>query len=85
MSEWISLADRPPPRPPTPYHVYLVWAVPMLHNATGYATRCQFGRDGSWVPVYTQMGDECEVTHWMELPEPPDPKPYGPRGRERGR
>jgi len=83
--DWIACKEQMPPRPETPYKVYLVWVLQQIDNATGTTRLHQLDRDaGAWLPMERgPSGATQVVTHWCtaldELGSPP-PKPYGPRG-----
>jgi hypothetical protein len=83
--EWIDCKERMPPRPETPYKMYLVWVVQQLDGATGTSMRLQLDRTtGDWMPPGRGRAGACQVvTHWSTVLDDlgsPEPKPYGPRG-----
>lgn len=66
MTEWISVKDRLPN--PDEYallydsHLNLVFEGKLLPSDFYYSDRCGYSKD---------VGDDCEITHWMPLPEAP--------------
>lgn len=75
---WIDVVERMPPKPKTPYKVYLVWAVARIAGATGTSYLLQFSRKSrGWVGA-----ENLVVTHWSDaldrLGYPPS-LPWGPR------
>jgi len=64
--EWISVKDRLPE--PNDYvllydsSLNLVYEGKLLASDFYYSERAGYSAD---------IGDDCEVTHWMPLPEPP--------------
>ncbi len=87
LIDWIDCRERKPPPPETPYKEYLVWAVQLLPTAAGGTYLLQFSRErNDWMPLpYGPAGAPMVVTHCSEVLDvlgSPDPKPYGPRGRE---
>ena len=87
LIDWIDCRERKPSPPETPYKEYLVWVVQLLPNAAGGMYLLQFSRErNDWMPLpYGPAGAPMVVTHYGEVLDvlgSPDPKPYGPRGRE---
>lgn len=85
--DWIDCRNRKPPSPERPYKLYLVWAVQLLPDAGGGPYLLQFSRAlNDWLPLpYGAAGAPMVVTHYSEVLDvldSPDPKPWGPRGRE---
>lgn len=75
-----SCDEKMPPKPETPFKVYLVFAVVCLDGGTGSWEILQFSRDyNNWMPFCTRFGDPCIVTHWAELPPTPGEGEFGPR------
>jgi hypothetical protein len=84
--DWIACKERMPPRPETPYKVYLVWVLQQTDNAAGTTRLHQFDRDaGTWLPLpLGPAGVPQVVTHWcdaLDMLGSPPPQPYGPRGK----
>ena len=85
---WIACNEHLPPRPETPYKVYLVWVIQEKDNATGDVRLHQFDREAdAWLPLpLGPAGVPQVVTHWCSVLDElgsPAPQPYGPRGRSR--
>ena len=83
--EWIDCKERMPPKPETPYKMYLVWVVEQRDGATGTTMKLQIdGGTGEWLPPGRGLtGAYLDVTHWSTALDDlgsPEPKPYGPRG-----
>lgn len=67
---WISIKNKLPPKPRTPYESYLVWATSGSLK-TGIVMVIQFSRDeNKFLPVEF-FGEEIPITHWMNTPKPP--------------
>lgn len=79
-AKWIDCTVQMPPKPETPYKVYLVWVVQNLDNESGTKKLLQFDRDANkWVdPGHGPEGVTQTVTHWcdvLDLLSSPAPKP----------
>ena len=81
---WIDCRAQKPPKPGTPYEVYLVWVIQLHPDATGTSCLWQFSRDrNDWLPLPDgPTGAAQIVTHYCEvlqkLGSPPS-EPDGPR------
>ena len=84
---WIDCREQRPPKPSTPFEVYLVGVVQLHEKATGMCALWQFSReDNDWVPLPRGItGAEQIVTHYSEVLQilgSPPPQPDGPRGKD---
>jgi hypothetical protein len=58
--EWISVKDRLPEG-----HMKCIVAI------SNYSTSASFLK-GEWWQCGEVIDDDCKITHWMPLPEPPE-------------
>lgn len=74
--QWISCKDRLPPQDGTPFLCYDPEQIKNFQNACVYVVRFEKETDYN-DNRYIEAGGECyfewEPTHWMELPQPPEP------------
>ena len=68
VNDWISVKERLPEQPDS--NVW-IWCLVMRKGAKLPTTEVNFD-NGKWYYFGYMTGMlECEVTHWMPLPEPP--------------
>lgn len=71
MGEWISIKNRMP-ETSTPMHTIWVWAnyKTILSNEWEQGLCRWLEASGRWTPQGSNS--ECEVSHWIPLPPPPE-------------
>lgn len=63
MTEWINIKEREPPDNGQDFLVY---------NGKYMAVGCLLYKDDDGSYVFNGVGPIWDVTHWAELPEPPE-------------
>ena len=69
--EWHSINDGLPPRPDTPYHIYLVWWSFFESGKGGVPAVVQLKASDMQFIMGLSFNPRCHhITHWAQIPKP---------------